>query len=227
MVLVVTDVERGNNLSTPRSVWGALPLRRVGIPALTVVTVLSSTVLGLARPAGGDAISDAKAKAAQIEGQLSSAQNEMSALGQAFDAAQYHLNQINSSIATTKANIAADQAQVAKDRSTLAQAAVSNYISDGTAANQNAIFASNNKTVGAQSEYSQIADGDINLAVENLHTAQNALSAQEATLQSQQGQAQSQVQAEQNAINQNAAVVQEQKNALAQEQGQIAQLVQQ
>jgi cell wall-associated NlpC family hydrolase len=194
---------------------------------LTVVTVLASTVLGLARPAGGDAISDAKAKAAQIEAELSSAQNEMSALGQAYDAAQYHLNQINSNIATTKANIAADQAQVAKDRSTLAQAAVSNYISDGTAADQNPIFASNNKTVGARSEYNQIADGDINLAVDNLHTAQNALSAQEATLQTQQGQAQSQVQAGQNAINQNAAVVQEQKNALAQEQGQIAQLVQQ
>jgi peptidoglycan DL-endopeptidase CwlO len=193
---------------------------------LTVVTVLSSTVLGLARPAGGDAISDAKAKAAQIEAELTSAQNEMSALGQAYDAAKYHLDQINSSIATTKANIAADQAQVAKDRATLAQAAVSNYISDGTAADQNPIFSGNNKTIGAQSQYNQIAEGDINLAVDNLHTAQDALSAQEASLQTEQGQAQSQVQAEQNAINQNASVVQEQKNALAQEQGQIAQLVQ-
>jgi peptidoglycan DL-endopeptidase CwlO len=194
---------------------------------LTVVTVLSSTVLGLARPAAGDAISDAKAKAAQIEAELTAAQNQMSALGQAYDAAQVHLGQINSSITTTKANIAADEAQVGKDRSTLAQAAVSNYISDGTAADQNPIFSGNNKTVGAQTEYNQIAEGDINLAVDNLHTAQQALSAQETSLQNEQGQAQSQVQAEQNAINQNAAVMQQQKNALAQEQGQIAQLVQQ
>ena len=49
------------------------------MPALTVVTVLASTVLGLARPASGDAISDAKAKAAEIETQLTQAQNEMSA----------------------------------------------------------------------------------------------------------------------------------------------------
>jgi cell wall-associated NlpC family hydrolase len=194
---------------------------------LTVVTVLASTVLGPARPVAGDAISDAKAKAAQIEAELTAAQNQMSALGQAYDAAQVHLGQINSSIATTKANIASDQAQVNKDRTTLAQAAVANYISDGTAATQNPIFSGDDKTVGAQTEYNQIAEGDINLAVDNLHTAQNALSAQESTLQNEQGQAQAQVQAEQNAINQNAAEVQQQKNALAQEQGQIAQLVQQ
>jgi cell wall-associated NlpC family hydrolase len=194
---------------------------------LTVVTVFSSTVLGLARPAGGDAISDAKAKAAQIQGELTAAQNQMSALGQAYDAAKYHLGQITSGIATTKANIAADQAQVNKDRTTLARAAVSNYISDGTAADQNPIFSGNNKTVGAQNEYNQIAEGNINIAVDNLHTAQNELSSQESALQNEQGQAQAQVQAEQNAINQNAAVVQQQKNALSQEQGQIAQLVQQ
>jgi peptidoglycan DL-endopeptidase CwlO len=227
MLPIVTDVERGKSHSTPRSLWSAWQLRRVGIPALTVVTVLSSTVLGLARPAAGDAISDAKAKAAEIQSELTSAQNQMSALGQAYDAAKYHLQQIDSSIATTKANIAADQSQVQKDRTTLAQAAVSNYISDGSAAAQNPIFSGNNRTVGAQTEYNQIATGDINLAVDNLHTAQNALSAQETNLQNEQGQAQSQVQAEQNAISQNAAVVQEQKNALAQENGQIAQLIEQ
>ena len=88
----------------------------------------------LARPAAGDAISDAKAKAAAIEAQLTQAQNEMSALSQQYDAARYHLSQINSSIATTKANIAADQKQVANDKATLSKAAVANYISDGTAA---------------------------------------------------------------------------------------------
>ena len=227
MSFIVTDVERGKNHSTPRSLWSIGLLRRVGIPALTVVTVFSGTVLGFARPAGGDAISDAKAKAAQIQSELTAAQNQMSALGQAYDAARYHLGQITSSIATTKANIAADEGQVSKDRTTLAQAAVSNYISDGTAADQNPIFSGNNKTVGAQNEYNQVAEGNINIAVDNLHTAQNELASQESTLQNEQGQAQAQVQAEQDAINQNDAVVQEQKNALSQEQGQIAQLVQQ
>jgi cell wall-associated NlpC family hydrolase len=202
-------------------------LQRVGIPALTVVTVFASTVLGLARPAAGDAISDAKAKAASIEAQLSQAQNEMSALSQQYDAARYHLSQIDSNITTTKAHIAADQAQVAQDKSTLSKAAVANYISDGTAAAQNPIFSGSEQTVGATTTYNKIAEGDISLAVDNLHTAENSLNTQVTQLQGEQTQAQAQVTTEQNAVAQNAQAVQQQKNALAQEQGQIAQLVQQ
>ena len=140
----------------------------------------------LARPAAGDAISDAKAKAAAIEAQLTQAQNQMSALSQQYDAAQYHLSQINSSIATTKANIAADQEQVAKDKATLSKAAVANYISDGTAATQNPIFSGNEQTLGATTEYNKIAEGDISLAVDNLHTAENSLNAQVSQLQGEQ-----------------------------------------
>jgi cell wall-associated NlpC family hydrolase len=202
-------------------------LQRVGYPSLAVVTVLASTVFGLARPAAGDAISDAKAKAAAIEAQLTQAQNEMSALSQQYDAAVYQLSQINSSIATTKANIASDQQQVAHDKAVLSKAAVSTYISGSTSAAQNPIFSSNEKTLGALSQYNQIATGDITLAVDNLHTAENSLNAQEAKLQSEQTQAQSQVAAEQQAVAQNQQAIAQQKNALSQEQGQIAQLVQQ
>jgi peptidoglycan DL-endopeptidase CwlO len=202
-------------------------LQRVGIPALTVVSVLTSTVFMAARPAAGDAVSDAKAKAAAIEAELSQSQNQMSALSQQYDAAQYRLSQINSGIATTKAHVAADEAQVAADKATLSKAAVANYISDGTAASQNPIFSGNEKTLGATTEYNKVAEGDISLAVANLHTAENSLNAQVSQLQGEQSQAQSQVAIEQNAVNQNAQAVQQQKNALAQEQGQIAQLVQQ
>jgi peptidoglycan DL-endopeptidase CwlO len=200
-------------------------LQRVGIPALTVVSVLTSTVFVVARPAAGDAISVAKAKAAAIEAQLTQAQNQMSALSQQYDAAQYHLTQINSSIETTKANVAANQAQVAKDRATLSKAAVANYISDGTASTQNPIFSGNEQTLGATDTYNKVATGDISLAVANLHTAQNALNAQESQLQGEQSQAQSAVASEQQAVAQNAQAIQSQKNALGQEQGQIAQLV--
>src|ERR1700744_4074070 len=118
MLPIVTDVERVPPRPPPRSPRSARVLQRVGIPALTVVSVLTSTVFVVARPAAGDAISDAKAKAAAIESQLTQAQNQMSALSQQYDAAQYHLTQINSSIATTKANVAANEAEVAKDKAT-------------------------------------------------------------------------------------------------------------
>jgi peptidoglycan DL-endopeptidase CwlO len=180
-----------------------------------------------ARPATGDAISDAKAKAAAIEAQLTQAQNQMSALSQQYDQAQYQLSQINSSIATTKANVAADEAQVTKNKATLSKAAVANYITDGTAAAQNPIFSGNEQTLGATTEYNKVAEGDISLAVDNLHTAEQSLDAQENQLQGEQSQAQTQVTTEQNAVAQNAQAIQSQKSALAQEQGQIATLVQQ
>ncbi len=202
-------------------------LQRVAVPALTVVTVLSSTVFGLTRPAAGDAISNARAKAAAIESSLQQAQNEMSALSQQYDQAKYHLSQINSNIDTTKATIASDEQKVSDDRSTLAKAAVDNYISDGTASQQNPLFAGNDQTLGASAEYNQIASGDISLAVDNLHTAENSLNAQETQLQGEQGQAQTEVTAEQNAVTQNQQAIEQQQSALNQEQGQIAQLVQQ
>src|SRR3984957_11547910 len=224
---IVTDVERVHHHSPPRSPRSARVLQRVGIPALTVVTVLASTVLSTARPAAGDAISDAKAKAAAIESQLTQAQNQMSALSQQYDAARYHLSQINSSIQTTKANIVADQQQVSKDKSTLSKAAVANYISNGTASTQNPIFSGNQQTLGATNEYNQIAEGNITLAVDKLHTAENQLNAQEAQLNGEQSQAQTQVSAEQAAVSANAQAIASQKNALSQEQGQIATLVKQ
>src|ERR1700722_20198504 len=208
MLPIVTDVERVHNHSTPRSLWSARVLRRVGIPALTVVSVLSSTVFIATRPAVGDAISDAKAKAAAIEAQLTQAQNQMSALSQQYDQA-------------------ADQQQVAKNKATLSKAAVANYITDGTASAQNPIFSGNEQTLGATTEYNKVAEGDISLAVDNLHTAEQSLDAQENQLQGEQSQAQTQVTAEQNAVAQNAQAIQSQKSALAQEQGQIATLVQQ
>ncbi len=79
---------------------------------MTVVTVCSSTVVLVSRPVGADSISDAKAKAAQIESELANAQSQMSALSQQYDAAQVKLGQVNSDIATTKAAIAVNQAQV-------------------------------------------------------------------------------------------------------------------
>jgi peptidoglycan DL-endopeptidase CwlO len=193
---------------------------------MTVVTVLSGTVVLVTRPVAGDTIAGDQAKAAAIEAQLASAQAEMSTLSQQFDAARNRLQTINGNIDATKATIAADLGRVSGDRKTLSEAAISNYITDGSAATQNPIF-SNNKTVGAATEYNRIAEGDINLAVANLHTAENTLNAEESQLTNQQSQAQAAVNAQQAAINQNEAAEAAQSAALAQEKGEIATLVQQ
>jgi len=201
--------------------------RRVMVPVMTLVAVLAGTAVLATRPASGDSVANARATAAAIEAKLSAAQNEMSALGQQYDEANARLQSIDSSIATTKATIASDQSQVNHDRSTLTKAAIANYVSDGSASSDNPIFSGNEKTIGAATEYNQIAEGDINLAMDNLHTAENTLNAQQAQLQEQQGQAEQAVQTEQNAVQQNNEEIQVQKQALAQENGEIATLVQQ
>jgi cell wall-associated NlpC family hydrolase len=175
--------------------------------------------------AGGDTVAGAKAKAAAIEAQLAAAQTEMSALSQQYDAAAAKLAQINANIDSTKAAITADRQTVSDDRSALGKAAVSNYITDGSAASANSLFSGNSTTVGATTEYTNIASGDINEAVANLHTAENALNAKESQLTSEQSQAQSEVNAENAAIAQNKAAIASQQSALNQETGEIATLV--
>ncbi len=179
----------------------------------------------LARPAAGQSISSAKAKAAAIESELTAAQNRMSALSQQYDAARSRLQALDNSINFTKASITADEKQVALDRKTLSKAAIDNYVSDGAAATTSPIFGNNNKTAGAATEYNEIAEGDLNEAVSNLHTAQNTLASQESHLQGQQAAAQAAVNAEQAAVNANQQAIDEQQNALNQENGQIAALV--
>ena len=70
----------------------------------------------------------------------------MSALSQQYDAARVKLDQVDSNIATTKAAIAVNQAQVSKDKTILEKAAIANYVSDGAAATENPIFSNNEKT---------------------------------------------------------------------------------
>jgi cell wall-associated NlpC family hydrolase len=202
-------------------------LRRVMMPVMALVAVLAGTAVLAARPASGQSVSGAQATAAAIEAKLSAAQNEMSALSQQYDAANAHLKSIDADIATTKATIQSDQSQVTHDKNTLSKAAIANYVSDGSASSDNPIFSGNEKTVGAATEYNEIAEGDINLTMENLHTAENTLNAQQTQLQEQQGQAAQAVATEQQAVTQNAQEIQDQKNALAQENSQIANLIKQ
>ncbi|HEY1830689.1 MAG TPA: NlpC/P60 family protein [Acidimicrobiales bacterium] len=176
----------------------------------------------MTRPAGADQISQDRAKAAQIEAALTQAQATMSTLSQQYDAASDHLKSIQSSIASTKATITSDKTLVSKDRVSLSKAAIANYVSGGSAGTG---FFENNKTQGVALAYSQVAEGDINLAVSNLHTAENTLNAEESQLQGQQASAQTEVNAEQAAVQQNAAVESQQQQALNQETGAIANLV--
>jgi cell wall-associated NlpC family hydrolase len=181
----------------------------------------------LATPAGADTVASAQAKAAAIEARLLAAQNEMSALGQKYDAARTQLSQVNSDIVATKGAIAVKQKQVAHNQRILAKDAVASYISGGAAATNNPLFSHDEQTLGAASEYNQIASGDINEAVANLETAKKQLSAQQAQLTAQQTQAQNEVATEQAAVAANQQLENSQSAALSAANAEVASLVQQ
>ena len=219
------DVERQQRRTTPRPALRARALRWVGTPALVGVTVFVSTVLPSARPAGADQLSDAQAKASQIEAQIQSTGEQISAAGQQYDAALAQQQALATQIAGTQTKINADKAQVAGDQVTLRTAAVDAYVSDGAAATSNPLFSNNQKTLAAQQVYNSAAEGDLGTDVANLHTAQNALDSQQAALQTQENAAtnaaNSATQAEQAAQ----AAQGQQSAALNQVKGQIATLV--
>ena len=124
--------------------------------------------------------------------------------------------------------MAADEQAVAKDKATLSKAAVANYISDGTASAQNPIFSGQRADTRCDRPSTTRSPRATSPWPSTTCTRpSNSLNAQESQLQGEQSQAQAQVTAEQNAVAQNAQAIQSQKSALAQEQGQIATLVQQ
>ncbi|MGH9006594.1 MAG: hypothetical protein ACRDV6_02600, partial [Acidimicrobiales bacterium] len=196
--------------------------------AVVLVAVLSSTafpVLGLSFDAGGATISNLQAQAAKFQQQIDAESAQIGIEGQRYDQAVGEINTLNNEIAQTTAQIAADQHHVAIDKVHLRKVALNSYMSDGAAVGPSPLFSGNQKTYAATQEYSQIAAGNLNVAVAQLHTAQVQLDAAKASLTSQQVQAQSQANA---AAALKAAAAQQQAalNAnLAQVKGQIGVLV--
>jgi peptidoglycan DL-endopeptidase CwlO len=209
---IVTDVERPSGHSTPRSERSGLLLRRGAGPVLIAVAVALCTalpLLSLDSPAGAASISSLKAQAASIESQINADGIQISALGQKYDEAENQISTLTQQIAATQTTIATDKQHVAHDQVTLRTAALNNYMSDGSAADANPLFASNQQSFGEQREYSQVAEGNLGTAVANLHTAQVQLDVQENSLNSQKQQQEAAASA---AANAKATADQEQAN---------------
>jgi cell wall-associated NlpC family hydrolase len=156
--------------------------------------VLSGTVFPLISPsqsAGASEITSLQAKASQLEQQISAESRQIGVLGERYDQAEDQINSLNNQIDNTKDQIAADQKRVDGDQANLRRVAVNSYISDGSVALSNPLFASNQQTFSAQQEYNQVATGNLGVTVATLHTAQVQLNAAEASLDTQDQEAHS------------------------------------
>ncbi len=226
---VVTDVDMPYSTArlgvkevrrAPRK-WGRAML------ALAIVTGITSVVSLAPRPAGADQLSDAQAQAASIQAEIQATGQQINSLSQQYDQATYHLQQINTQIGQTQAQITKTQDQVNQDQARLTAQAVRSYVNAGTTSTVTEMFSSDQNTAGIRSVYSNIAAGNVNTTIDNLHTAQSQLQGQQNDLKNQQGQAAAAQQSIQTATNQANQLVAQQKSTLNQVNGQVAALIQQ
>ena len=199
--------------------------RRTAGPLLALAAVLLGTVLFSVRPSGADQLSDARAKASQISSQISSMQMQITTLNERYNAAQYHLSQIQSQIQATQTAMVKAQAQVASDTENLRQSAVDAYIMAGAQQTTNPLFSTNQKTYAAQAEYGHVASSKLSDNVARLTAAQDFLKSAKVQLTTQQSAAQEQTNAASAALSQANGLQAQLKSTLGGLNGQIASLV--
>ena len=176
---------------------------RIGaLLALAVTTGITSLVVVPPRLASADQISDAQAQASALTAKIAAEQQQIQSLTSQYDTASYKVTQLNAQIAQSQAELAKDQAAVNKDQSELKTHAVADYMSNGTSNQFTQMFTGDNNAAGIHNEYSAIASGNVTNTVDQLHTAQTQLKAQQDALQQQQSQATSEANAASSAKNQ-------------------------
>ena len=176
-VRVVTDVGRPERTSTPRPIRGVRQLRWVVAPALALVAVCACTVVGSSRPALADGVTTAKAQAAALQAKLQTIGAQESAVSQQWDKEQNQISMLTNRISATKGAIRKDKHAVVADSASLQNAAVNAYITNGSVATTNPLFAQNANELGPASVYSQVAEGNLSGDVANYTNAQQTLAA--------------------------------------------------
>jgi cell wall-associated NlpC family hydrolase len=163
---------------------------RGGRAALSLVVLSTAVVTSLPfSSAAADPVADAKAQAAAVTQKIQATDAQLQSLTDQYTAADYKLSQVNSAIAQTQAEMAANQREVTKDRNSLQKQAIQQYVSSGTSSRTADLFTSNVNEAGVRSEYSSIASGNITTTISKLGTAQAQLQASQNSLKSQQNQA--------------------------------------
>jgi len=149
--------------------------------------VCAFTVVGSSRPALAGGVASAKAQAAALQAKIQVIANEMSAASQQFDNDRNQVTILTHRIHETQTAIGRDKLAVVADSASLQSAAVNAYITSGSVANTNPLFAQNANELGPASVYSQVAEGNLSGDVANFTNAQQTLAALRGQLsQSQQ-----------------------------------------
>ncbi len=157
------------------------------IVGLTVVTAMTATMVVSSGTAAADQVSDLKTQATQIARDLVLEQLQIGVYQQRYDVDGAKVTQDEARIEATENQISTETRQVHRDRRRLQAEALSAYVNlDPQAGGTQVLFVGSQSDALARTEYEEVVSGDTNLTIDALHTDENGLHAQRATLEQQQ-----------------------------------------
>lgn len=169
--------------------------RRTVLAALlsTLVITTSVTVVLVPRPAAADQIADLKAQATAISQSLVQEQLQAGAYQLQYSVVSQKVAADAQAIAQIGQQISLNEQQIDKETRSVRRLALVSYMNGGSALSDSdsLLFSGSEQSGQVADEYTVIAAGNIEGALDELHSAQHTLQAHEATLQQEQTQDQS------------------------------------
>jgi peptidoglycan hydrolase CwlO-like protein len=153
---------------------------------LSVVSAITAMVVVPPGPVAADQVSDLKAQATQIAKDLVLEQLQIGTYQQQYDVDAAKVQQDQAEISSSEHQIQSDVGRVSHDRKRLQSEAVWAYINmDPQVSGLQDLF-ENQRQAPTKTEYEKVASGDIALTIDALHSDENGLRAERATLQQQE-----------------------------------------
>jgi cell wall-associated NlpC family hydrolase len=189
----------------------ALKLVPIGLVIATMAALLAPTV------ATADEIGDKQAQAAQLESQINSNAEKLSALNEQINSAQNQLADAKNSIAAADTMVAAAQAKTKELRSEVARRAAAVYTQSGTTGGVEELDSQNAQDLSTRQKYSSLAAQRDSQIVSQLARAKEQLAVRKADAEQARQAAQDQA----DAIQAQKDKLDEGQNALVKLQSQV------
>jgi hypothetical protein len=167
----------------------SLRRRCVALAALLSLVIATATVAVVIAPcpATADQIAQLKAQAGAISQDLVEDQLQIDAYQQQYSVASAKVAADARAIVQMGGRIAQDKRRLNRDRRDVEEQAILSYMNAGTnlSGSDAVLFTGNGEAAELTNEYSELATGNIDVAMDQLHIAQRALGSEQQALQQQ------------------------------------------
>jgi hypothetical protein len=196
---------------------------------VVVPLLAASAVLTMTRPpeAGADQVGNLTAQARTISQELVQEELEADAYQQQYSVATAQVAADQRAIVATQLQIKDDRLQIAQRMHKVERIAIASYVLNGSVSSSSgaSLFAENVSTVQSANEYATITIGNLNEAVNKLHSAQRGVQGTLQVLVRQSARDRAEQTAQANYLAQSTATVSQMESVQAQVTGQLAEAV--